>query len=86
MTPGWVQAVKAPNGIARAEVAPAVHLLSNPCDSAADNASRAILLFPTPAAPDTTTPEASGAAIEDAMALIDPARPVSGQDKRTEKA
>jgi len=81
-----IHAVKAPNGIARAEAVPPTHRPSSPCDSAAAIASRASLLLPTPAPPDTTTPAESGVVIEDAMVLICSVRPVSGHVKRTRKA
>jgi hypothetical protein len=42
--------------------------------------------LPTPAAPDTTTPATSGAAIADSMVLICPVRPISGHDKRISEA
>jgi hypothetical protein len=77
--------VKAPSGIARAEDVPTAHRHSHPCDSAADKASRAIRLLPTPAAPWTTIPEASEAKMAASMAPISSERPISGHAKRTWK-
>jgi hypothetical protein len=42
--------------------------------------------LPTPAAPDTTTPESRGAAIAASMCRISPDRPVSGHRTATPKA
>jgi len=86
LTPDWAHAVKAPSGSARADEVPATHRHSHPCDSAVDKASRASRLLPTPAAPETTIPAASGAERADSIALVSCERPVNGHDKRTLRA
>jgi hypothetical protein len=78
--------VKAPNGIARAEDEPTAHRPSHPRDATADKASRAIRLFPTPAAPQTTIPETSEATMAASMVRISSERPINGHDKRIPKA
>ena len=83
MTPNGAQAVKAPSGMALAEDAPAVQRASNPCDATADNASRAIRLFPTPSAPQMRTPPTSEAVIAASIVRICSERPINGHDKRT---
>ena len=83
VTPDCAHAVNAPSGIARAEDVPTAHRPSHPCDAAADNASRAIRLFPTPAAPQTTIPETSEAEMAASMVRISSERPINGHDKRT---
>jgi hypothetical protein len=70
----------------RAEDVPTAHRPSHPRDTAPDNASRAIRLFPTPAVPPTTIPETCAAKMAASMAPISPERPVNGHDKRTPKA
>ena len=86
MTPDCAHAVKAPSGIARAEDVPTAHRPSHPCDAATDNASRAIRLLPTPAAPQTTIPETSEAKMAASIARISSERPINGHDNRTPKA
>src|SRR5277367_6729955 len=86
VTPDGAHAVKAPSGIARAEDVPTAHRHSHPCDSAADKASRAIRLLPTPAAPYTTIPEASEAKMAASIAPISSERPINGHAKRTSKS
>ncbi len=78
--------MKAPSGIARAEEVPTTHRPSYPRDTAADMASRAIRLFPTPVGPAMTIPEVSGADMAAPMLRISSERPVSGHDKRTPRA
>jgi hypothetical protein len=58
---------------------------SHPRDTAADNASRAIRLFPTPAAPQITIPETSEAKMAASTARISSERPVNGHDRPTQK-
>ena len=86
MTPDCAHAVKAPSGIARAEDVPTAHRTSHPRDAAADNASRAIRLLPTPAAPQTTIPETSEAEMAASIVRISSERPINGHDKRTPEA
>ena len=84
--PDCAQAAKAPSGRARAEDVPTVHRPSKPRDGAADTASLAIRLFPTPAAPLTRIPATSGAEMAASMAAISSERPTNGHDKRTNGA
>ena len=56
--------------------------ISHPFDAADERASRAIRLFPTPAAPQTTIPERSDADIAMAISRISHEWPVSGHAKR----
>ena len=84
VTPDGAHAANAPSGMDLADDAPTVHRVSLPCDAATDNASRAMRLFPTPAAPQTTIPPTSGAEIAASMARISALRPVSGHDRRTQ--
>src|SRR5260370_39098766 len=53
------QAANAPSGTARADDVPTAHRVSHPVDAAAARPSRTMRLFPTPAAPLTTIPDAS---------------------------
>ncbi|MDT5186318.1 MAG: hypothetical protein QOI29_4476, partial [Mycobacterium sp.] len=50
------------------------------------NASRAIRLFPTPAAPQIRMPEASEAEMAASIVRISSERPINGNDKRTSKS
>jgi hypothetical protein len=86
VTPDGAHAANAPSGIDRADDAPTVHRVSRPCDAAEDNASRAMRLFPTPAEPQTSIPPTSGFEIAASMARISALRPVSGHDRRTQRA
>ena len=78
------QLVNAPSGIARAEDVPTVHRVSHPADAAAYSASRVVRLFPTPSAPQTSTPETSGAARAASMVRVSSERPINGHDNRTQ--
>ena len=55
-------------------------------DSAADKASRTSRLLPTPATPETTTPEPSDASIAASIVRNCSERPINGHDKRTIEA
>ena len=76
----------APSGTLRADVVPTAQRDSHPRDEAADTASRAIRLFPTPAAPHTRIPGRSGAERAASMVRFSSRRPVSGHVNRTGKA
>src|ERR1700684_112843 len=76
----------AANGIDRAEDVPTIHRTSHPCDPAELSASRAIRLFPTPAAPQTTTPAESESKIAASMSRRFFERPVKGHVNRTDTA
>jgi hypothetical protein len=84
--PDCAHAEKAPSGIDRPEDAPAAHRHWDPRDSAADRASRASRVLPTPAAPWTTMPGAFEAEMAASIAPVSVERPVNGHDKRTPKA
>src|SRR6476659_5918122 len=86
VTPDGAHPVKAPRGMARAEDVPTVQRVSHPFDAAADNASRAIRVFPTPSAPQRRMPGTSEAEIAASMVRISSERPINGQDKRTYKS
>jgi len=86
VTPDGAHPVKAPSGIARAEEVPTVQRVSHPFDAAADKASRAIRVFPTPSAPQTRMPGTSEAEMAASMVRISSERPINGQDKRTYKS
>ena len=73
----------APNGIDRAEDVPTIHRTSHPCDPADVSASRATRLFPTPAAPQTTTPAESESEIASWMSRCSFERPINGHVNRT---
>ena len=76
----------APNGIDRAEDVPTIHRTSHPRDPADTSASRAIRLLPTPAAPQTTTPDTSEAEMAAWIARISSERPINGHGMRIPKA
>jgi hypothetical protein len=78
-----VHGAKAPSGSARAEDVASAHRHSRPCEAAALRASRASLLFPTPAAPPMTIPEESRSDMAASIIRSLSARPVSGHFKCT---
>lgn len=78
-----IHAVKAPNGMPRADDVPTTQRVSQPRDGFPDRAARASLLFPTPGTPRTTMPDISGAVMASSIWRISSERPVSGHDKRT---
>src|SRR5215211_1170578 len=82
--PTGAHAVNAPSGIARADEAPTVQRVSQPRAAAAVNASRAIRLFPTPAAPQMSIPPTPGVEMAASMERISELRPVSGHDRYTD--
>ena len=86
MTPDSAHGAKAPSGTVRADDVPTAHRTSPPRDAATDNASRAIVLFPTPAAPRTTMPETSEAEMAASIAPISTERPVNGHVNCTPRA
>jgi hypothetical protein len=86
VTPEGAHAVNAPSGISRAEAVPTVQRVSQPFEAAADRASRAIRLLPTPAAPQMRMPEEAEAEMAEPMARISSARPINGHDSRTSAA
>ena len=74
--------LKAPNGRARAEFVATTHRTSHPFEAAEVIASRAIRLFPTPAAPLTTIPLQSRSDRAASISRISFDRPVSGHPNR----
>ena len=83
MTADPAHVAKAPRGSVRAEDVPTAQRTSHPFKAADESASRAIRLFPTPAAPQMTIPERSEADIAASMSRISSERPVSGHVKST---
>lgn len=73
---------KAPNGRACAELVATTHRTSHLFDAAEVVASRAIRLFPTPAAPHTTIPQQPRSDRAASMSRISFDRPVSGHVNR----
>jgi hypothetical protein len=67
----------------RAEDVPTTQWITQPRDEAADSASRAMRLLPTPAAPQITMPDEPGSDSAASMRRISSERPVNGHANRT---
>ena len=73
---------RAPSGIPRPHDVPTTQRTSQPLDAAPARASRAMRLFPTPAEPLMTMPDASGSESAASMNRISSARPTNGHINR----
>ncbi|WP_396905383.1 hypothetical protein [Mycolicibacterium phlei] len=82
VTPVDAHEVKAPSGMLRAEVVPAVQRVMRPRAAARASASRAVQLLPTPSGPQMSTPDVD-AAIAASRTCICCVRPTNGHDRRT---
>ncbi len=72
----------APSGMPRPHDVPTTQRTSQPPAAAPTRVSRAIRLFPTPAEPLITTPDASGSASAASMSRISSPRPTNGHVNR----